>query len=151
MGLLRIVCVFVRAWVRTQAHLAAENLALRQQLAVLHGSVKRPRLRCRDRLFWDVLSRLWQGWRASLHIFQPATVGPGRPKIDTEIRKLIKQISRENPLWVEKPGYVQTGNLGKNVLRPGRQSLRRCCSRGAAAQAEMKQETSARGFETVAR
>ncbi len=63
MGLLRIVCVFVRAWVRTQAHLAAENLALRQQLAVLHGSVKRPRLRRRDRLFWVVLSRLWQGWQ----------------------------------------------------------------------------------------
>ena len=113
MGLLRIVCVFVRAWVRTQANLAAENLALRQQLAVLHGSVKRPRLRRRDRLCWVVLSRLWKGWQPSLHVVQPATVvkwhrqgfkfywrwksrhgKPGRPKLDAEIRDLLRHDRR---------------------------------------------------------
>ena len=85
MGLLRIVFFIVRALVSTQAELAAENLALRQQLAVLRSSVKRPRLRRRDRLFWVVLSRLWKGWRASLHIAQPATVvnstGDGSPDV----------------------------------------------------------------------
>ncbi len=74
MGLLRIVFFIVRALVSTQAALAAENLALRHQLAVLRSSVKRPRLRRRDRLFWVVLSRLWKGWRASLQIAQPTTV-----------------------------------------------------------------------------
>jgi hypothetical protein len=37
-----------------------ENLALRQQLTVLQRSVKRPRLRRRDRAFCVVLSRVWR-------------------------------------------------------------------------------------------
>jgi hypothetical protein len=32
---------------------ALENLALRQQIAVLTRTVKRPQLRTRDRLLWD--------------------------------------------------------------------------------------------------
>ena len=39
---------FLRALFLTRAALTAENLALRQQLAVLHQSAKRPRLRPRD-------------------------------------------------------------------------------------------------------
>jgi hypothetical protein len=35
-----------------EVHLVVENLALRQQLAVLGQSVKRPKLRPRDRVFW---------------------------------------------------------------------------------------------------
>jgi hypothetical protein len=55
------------------ADLAAENLALRQQVAVLRRTVARPRLRIRDRLFWVVLSRIWGGWRGCLLIVRPAT------------------------------------------------------------------------------
>jgi len=33
---------------------ALENLALRQQVAVLTRTVKRPQLRTRDRLFWTL-------------------------------------------------------------------------------------------------
>src|SRR6202047_2227144 len=36
-----------------------ENLALRQQLAVLTRTVKRPRLRSTDRLFWILLAKGW--------------------------------------------------------------------------------------------
>jgi putative transposase len=98
--------------------LAAENLALRQQLAVLNQSVKRPQLRKRDRFFWVVLSKLWKGWREVLIIVKPETVikwhrqgfrlywkwkskvrHAGRPKIDKEIRELIRRMSCENPLW----------------------------------------------------
>ena len=118
MGILRIILVFLRALLGSRAALAMENLALRQQLAVLRQSVKRPRFRPRDRLFWVVLSQLWKGWRSCLHVAQPATVvrwhrqgfkcywrwksqhgQPGRPKLDAEIRDLIRQMSRENPLW----------------------------------------------------
>jgi hypothetical protein len=42
---------------------AFENLALRQQLAALTRSVKRPELRTRNRLFWILLSKGWRGWR----------------------------------------------------------------------------------------
>ena len=54
--------------------LAAEILALRQQLAVLNRTAKQPKLCYRDRLFWVVLSKLWKGWREVLVIVKPATV-----------------------------------------------------------------------------
>ena len=49
MGALRIVFVFLRGLISSQAALTVENLALRQQLAVLRRSVRRPKLRARDR------------------------------------------------------------------------------------------------------
>ena len=51
-GIAGLLAVFIKS----RASLVAENLALRQQLAVLTRSVKRPRLRRRDRLFWAWLS-----------------------------------------------------------------------------------------------
>ena len=117
MGWLQMVCVLLRSLLRNQADLAAENLVLRQQLAVLEQSSKRPRLRNRDRIFWTWIARLWSNWRSVLVIVQPETVirwhqkgfklywrwksrgRSGRPKIDVEIRKLIRRMSKENPLW----------------------------------------------------
>ena len=40
-----------------------ENVALRQQLSVLRRTVRRPRLRTSDRLFWVPLAKAWQDWR----------------------------------------------------------------------------------------
>ena len=54
--------------------LAAENLALRQQVAVYRHIVKRPKLRMRDRIFWVLLSRLWSNWRSALAMVQPEMV-----------------------------------------------------------------------------
>lgn len=42
-------------------HLALENLALRQQLAVYQRTATRPPLRRADRLFWVGLARVWAG------------------------------------------------------------------------------------------
>lgn len=93
-----------------------ENLALRHQLAVLKRSVKRPKIKACDRIFWVFLSHLWNRWHTTLAIFQPQTVvrwhelgfkifwrwksrkKAGRPIADLELRQLIRQISRENPL-----------------------------------------------------
>src|SRR6266436_68944 len=55
-------------------HLAIENLALRQQLAVYKRTAPRPRLRTTDRLFWVGLARVWTGWRQALVIVSPTTV-----------------------------------------------------------------------------
>ena len=63
-----------RLLVSGRAALLAENLALRQQLTVLRRSVRRPKLRNRDRVFWAWLSRFWTGWRSALLIVQPETV-----------------------------------------------------------------------------
>ena len=109
---------FLRALFRDPAAVALENLALRHQLAVLQRSVRRPRLSRWDRIFWVWLSRVWVGWRSSLAIVQPATVlawhrhgfqlywrwksrpNPvGRPRLDAELRTLIRRMARENPTW----------------------------------------------------
>ncbi len=74
MGSIRILVVFIRGVVRNRAELAAENLALRQQLAVLTEQKRRPRLRKRDRIFWVWLSRLRTGWRSVPVIVRPDTV-----------------------------------------------------------------------------
>ena len=101
---------------RTQRGLAIENLALRQQLAVLKDRHPRPRLTDADRLFWVVLSLIWSEWQQSIHIVQPETVvrwhrqgfryywgwksrRRGRPMIDPDIRHLIRRMCRANPLW----------------------------------------------------
>ena len=118
MGFLKACVLFLRAMLIPKIHLAFENLALRQQLAVSHQSGKRPKLRPRDRVFWVWLSRLWPNWRSALAIVQPETVvkwhrmgfklywrwksrarKPGRPPIEREIRDLIRQMSQENPTW----------------------------------------------------
>ncbi len=48
MGVLQAVFLFLRALLLRRAAAAFENLALRQQVAVLNHSVKRPKLRPRD-------------------------------------------------------------------------------------------------------
>jgi hypothetical protein len=50
---------------------ALENLALRQQLAVLKRTVKRPQVRHGDRLFWVLLANMWRDWRAALIVVHP--------------------------------------------------------------------------------
>jgi len=54
--------------------LLLENLALRQQLAVLKRKKKRSKLRALDRVFWIVVKRCWPEWKDCLLIFTPATV-----------------------------------------------------------------------------
>ena len=68
MVILRSVYLFCRTILLSKIDLAAENLALRQQLAMLKRSAKRPRLRPRDRAFWVWLLKLWPGWRSALII-----------------------------------------------------------------------------------
>src|SRR5215468_2322873 len=117
MVLISILFLLIRSLILPRATLAAENLALRQQLAVLNRKIHRPQLHRRDRFFWVLLSQLWKNWREVLLIVKPETVikwhrqgfklywrwkskAPvGRPKIDKEIRELIGKMSRENPLW----------------------------------------------------
>jgi transposase InsO family protein len=102
---------------RPQRELALENLALRQQLAILHRKTKRPKLIKADRAFWVALSRLWPDWQSALILVKPETVigwhrkgfklywtrksrnRGGRPPIDAEIRKLIRRMAIENPTW----------------------------------------------------
>ena len=116
MKTLRIVAMLIWSKIKITLNLAAENIALRQQLAVMQRTNKRPKIRMADRIFWIVLSRIWTGWRNSLVIVKPDTVicwhrkgfkhywklkskGPGRPRIAQEIRDLIRKMAKANPNW----------------------------------------------------
>src|SRR6266542_3755999 len=73
-NLLVSVYACLRAMLKERRDLSLENLALRQQLAVLRRSQTKLRIKQRDRLFWIWLSRTWSGWRAALIIVKPTTV-----------------------------------------------------------------------------
>ncbi|MBW2374923.1 MAG: hypothetical protein JRF55_02885 [Deltaproteobacteria bacterium] len=112
--MLYVLLATARSSLRPQRELALENLALRQQLAIVQRKTKRPRL---TRAFWVALCRLWPDWQHALLIVKPETVigwhrkgfklywswksrnRGGRPPIDAEIRTLIRRIARENPTW----------------------------------------------------
>ena len=72
--LLHALLATARSSLKSQGELALENLALRQQLAVLKRKTKRPKLRKVDRAFWVALSRLWPDWQDALMLVKPETV-----------------------------------------------------------------------------
>jgi len=113
---LRILVGALWSAFRPHRELVLENLVLRQQLAVFKHRYPRPRLKNSDQLFWVLLSRVWGNWRSALNVVQPATVvrwhrqgfkyywrwksrGRGRPKLDPEIRALIRRMCLSNPGW----------------------------------------------------
>jgi hypothetical protein len=116
---------------KSRRHLALENLALRQQLAMFNQSGKRPRVSPTDRLFWVLLSKYVEGWRMMLHTLHPGTVVRwyregfrrywrwksrrlcvGRPPVDIEIRKLIRQQQLAN----ERPSLIWPMNVSHEGL-----------------------------------
>src|SRR5438105_12485839 len=104
----------------TRQSLMLENLALRQQLAVLKRKHPRPRLGPLDKLFWVIVRGFWSQWKGALVLVLPETVvrwhqagfrlywtmlckvrnrvGGGR-RISKEIRELIFQMVAQNPTW----------------------------------------------------
>ncbi len=99
--------------------LLMENLALRQQLAVLKQMHHQPRFATPDKMFWIMLRRLWPGWKRALILVQPETVvrwhraefklywtwlsrhrnRVGRKCVSRELRELIFRMIAENPAW----------------------------------------------------
>ena len=65
---------FARLLFSGHAAVAAENVALRLQLAAFQRQRKRPVLTSLDRLFWVGLSLLWKRWRSPLMYVQADTV-----------------------------------------------------------------------------
>ena len=115
---LRLFLHVLAAPFRTQAHLEAEITMLRHQLNVLQRqALSRPRLTPADRLLFAWLCRLFPSLRNTITIVQPDTVlrwhrsgfrlywrwksrsRGGRPKLPIEVRRLIRRMSVENPLW----------------------------------------------------
>jgi len=103
----------------THRSLMLENLALRQQLAVLKRRHPKPRLGPFDRLFWVVARRFWSNWKDALLLVSAETVirwhragfrlywamlsrvrrQVGGKRISKQIRDLIFQMVVENSTW----------------------------------------------------
>lgn len=60
LDLLYALLAAARSSLKSQRELAIENLALRQQQAILRRKTKRPTLTKADRVFWGALCRLWR-------------------------------------------------------------------------------------------
>ena len=113
---------------------ALENLALRQQLAVMKRQCPRPRLRGADRWFWVGLLRAWPNWRKALLLVRPETVigwhrqgfrlfwtriskrkRSGRPGLNRELRDLVRKMAEANPLWGAPRIHGELLKLGIDV------------------------------------
>ncbi len=123
----RLVCRF-----RSRAVVELENIALRHQLHVLRRQrPNRAQLFAIDRLLWVVLYRLWPRCLAAMVLVKPATViqwhhkgfrlfwrwrsRSGWPSVKREIRDLIRQMSRANPLWGAPRIHGELLKLGVEV------------------------------------
>src|SRR5713101_8153885 len=134
MSLLLALFGAFRASLRTRTDLALENLALRQQLALLRRRSKQPQFGRLDRLFWVWLSHQWAGWREALHVVRPETVirwhrqgfrafwtwksrrgRVGRPRVSSELADLVRTMALANPLWGSPRIHGELLKLGLEV------------------------------------
>ena len=125
----------------------AELLLLRHQLRVVRRQVKRPQLNTADRVIMTALSRLVDRGAWAGLLVQPETVlgwhrqlvrrkwaafrnrrGPGRPRLDPELQKLILEMARDNPGWgcvriqgeLIKLGFRVSATAIRKLLRTNR-------------------------------
>ena len=109
-----------------------KTLLSANKLVVQQRSIKRPKIKNRDRIFWIWLSRFWSDWRSSLIIVKPPTIigwhkkgfkaywkrksrRIGRPNIDWELIKLIRKIQKENSTWSAQRIQGELKKLGFDV------------------------------------
>jgi hypothetical protein len=135
-ALFRLLLSLMMTPFKPMCRLEAENAALRQQLNVLRRGLKsRPRLTNSDRWFFVVLYRLFPSILNAIRIIQPETLvrwhrsgfrlywqwksrhRVGRPKIDVELRALIKRMNVENPLWGAPRIHGELLKLGFDVAQ----------------------------------
>jgi hypothetical protein len=106
---------FLRLCLRSRAALAAENLFLRQQLAMYQARNIKPRQVTNATRFTLVWLSHWLEWQRSLSVVKPETFTrwrrqgfawlwrrqshAGRPPIPDALQALIRQMARENLTW----------------------------------------------------
>lgn len=131
-----ILLASIATWFRSRLSVQMELIALRHQLAVYQHTVKRPKLRPSDRLFWAWLSRLWPGWKQALAFVQPRTVitwqkkrfrdywrrlsqngKPSRPALSQAVRELIQDMWQSNPTWGSPCIVGELRKLGIDVAK----------------------------------
>jgi transposase InsO family protein len=132
---MRLLFILAIDFFRSRRDLLLEDLALRQQLAVLRQRRPQPRFAASDRFFWVMLRRFWAGWKQALIIVQPETVvrwhqagfkvywkwlsrhgvRAGRKCVNRELRELIFRMVDENSTWGAPRIHRELKMLGFNI------------------------------------
>ena len=117
-AILHVLWIFVVDIFKSRRRLEAENLFLHHQLNIaLRRAPPRLRLYGSDRALSVWMTRIWPGLLDISQVVKPETIlrwhrsgfkafwrwksrnRAGRPKVDRELRDLIRRMSKENPLW----------------------------------------------------
>src|SRR5512135_2240471 len=134
--LLKLFLAVLASLFKSRAQLEAENLVLRQQINVLRRRMsKRPTLTNIDRLLFVWFYRWFPSAVGALAIVRPETIirwhrigfraywrwrsrnRVGRPKVSAELRALIGEMSRANPLWGAPRIHGELLKLGFDVAQ----------------------------------
>ena len=133
--LLRLLLALLVQFPFSRRDLFLENIALRQQLAVLKRRRPLPRIAATDRLFWVMLRQLWPEWKRALVLVQPETVvrwhsagfklywtwlsrhrvRVGRKCVSKELRDLISRMVVEDSTWGAPRIHGELKMLGFDV------------------------------------
>ena len=135
-AMLCFVLAALAAPFKSKSRLEAENAALRHQLIVLRRKVHgRVRLTNNDRWFFIQLYRWFPSILKVLTVIQPETLVRwhragfrsywrwkscalgGRPRIETDLRVLIRRMSVENPFWGAPRIHGELLKLGFEVAQ----------------------------------
>ena len=135
-GLLCLFLALLASPFKSKSRLEAENAALRHQLIVLRRKMQgRVRLTNNDRWFFIQLYRWFPSILKVLTIIRPETLVRwhragfrcywrwktralgGRPKIETDLRALIRRMSMENPLWGAPRIHGELLKLGFDIAQ----------------------------------
>jgi transposase InsO family protein len=117
-AIIHLLATFIADLFKSRRRLEVENLFLRHQLnVVLRRAPQRVRIRAGDRALMVWMTRMWPSLLGLTRVVQPATIlrwhrcgfraywrwksraRPGRPRVECELRDLIRRMSEENPLW----------------------------------------------------
>src|SRR6266540_4150096 len=118
LAIIHLLATFMADVFKSRRRLEVENLFLRHQLNIaLRRAPQRLQLRASDRALMAWMTRMWPSLLGLTRVVQPATIlrwhrcgfraywrgksraRPGRPRVERELRDLIRRMSEENPLW----------------------------------------------------
>jgi hypothetical protein len=136
LALLHLIGNLILDLLKSRSRLEAENLFLRHQLNIaLRQAPRRLRLFGYDRMMLVLMTRIWPGLLSVAQVVQPGTIlrwhragfraywrwksrnRAGRPKLDRELRDLIRRMSKDNPLWGAPRIHGELLKLGFGVAQ----------------------------------
>jgi hypothetical protein len=131
--MLKSLLLFLLGLFKTNAQLNLEVVILAKQVEIFQRSSSKLKIRRTDRLLFCIIKDLLINWKEKIFIVKPETVikwhrtafksywrrksnhKEGRPKIDKETIKIIRQIALDNPLWGVPRIHGELKKLGFNI------------------------------------